>query len=83
MGYIFTLIPQRSPLIIRPIAHAICKNVLNMLVKPQVKTNAEMIESSTSPSPPQAGSPLSTRVPYSRAGWRAVKDSPLLLLPCG
>ncbi|KZT53751.1 hypothetical protein CALCODRAFT_500798 [Calocera cornea HHB12733] len=51
MGLIFTLIPQRSPFLIRPITLAICKNVLNVLVDPQVKANAAMIEAHLAKSP--------------------------------
>jgi len=66
MGYIFQLIPDRSPFIIRPVARAICGNVRTLLVEPQLKTNAEMIEShlSASPSGWFAGGPSPTSADF-------------------
>lgn len=48
---IFGTIPDRTPLLVRPVARAICNGVISTMIEPQLKQNLDMIETHLAKNP--------------------------------
>jgi glutathione S-transferase len=73
---VFSMLPQRSPALLRPLVRAISQRVLGDFVDPQIKTHLDFIESELAKSPWLAGEAFSAAdvmmsFPLEAAGARA------------